>query len=41
MAVLMSYHKLVERDSSNVDYHWKSTFYRLKKINRFCFNLNI
>ncbi|CAO1423428.1 unnamed protein product [Diamesa tonsa] len=24
MAVLMSYHKLVERDSSNVDYHWKT-----------------
>ncbi|CAO1429633.1 unnamed protein product [Diamesa serratosioi] len=24
MAVLMSYHKLVERDADNVDYHWKT-----------------
>lgn len=31
MAVLMTYHKLVERDSKNIDIHWKGE--KVYKIN--------
>lgn len=32
MAVLMSYHKLVERDQKNVDVHWKGEEFEVLKF---------
>jgi hypothetical protein len=35
MAVLTTYHKLVERDAKNVDIHWKGSGRALKNFKTF------